>query len=264
MATVADILTFIESIAPPYMMESWDNCGLLCGRREKEVRRILVALDPFCNVIEEAIAEHADLIVTHHPLIFRDKMMAVNEDSETGRNLLTLIENGIAAINAHTNLDLAPGGINDVLAQTLGLSEITVITPEGTDAQGRPYGLLRSGTVEEQPLPAFLESVKQNLGCQGLRYVDGGKPVRKVAVGGGSCADGMFEALSAGCDTFVTSDVKYNQFRTAYESGLNLIDAGHFHTENPTMPVLAARLRAAFPEIQVKLSEIHRDCMKFY
>ena len=264
MATVADILTFIESIAPPYMMESWDNCGLLCGRREKEVRKILVALDPFRNVIEEAIAEHAELIVTHHPLIFRDKMMAVNEDSETGRNLLTLIENGIAAINAHTNLDLAPGGINDVLAQTLGLSEITVITPEGTDAQGRPYGLLRSGTVEEQPLPAFLESVKQNLGCQGLRYVDGGKPVRKVAVGGGSCADGMFEALSAGCDTFVTSDVKYNQFRTAYESGLNLIDAGHFHTENPTMPVLAARLRAAFPEIQVKLSEIHRDCMKFY
>ena len=264
MATVADILTFIESIAPPYMMESWDNCGLLCGRREKEVRRILVALDPFRNVIDEAIAEHAELIVTHHPLIFRDKMMAVNEDSETGRNLLTLIENGIAAINAHTNLDLAPGGINDVLAQTLGLSEITVITPEGTDAQGRPYGLLRSGTVEEQPLPAFLESVKQNLGCQGLRYVDGGKPVRKVAVGGGSCADGMFEALSAGCDTFVTSDVKYNQFRTAYESGLNLIDAGHFHTENPTMPVLAARLRTAFPEIQVKLSEIHRDCMKFY
>ena len=86
----------------------------------------------------------------------------------------------------------------------------------------------------------------------------------KLAVGGGSCADGMFEALAAGCDTFVTSDVKYNQFRTAYESGLNLIDAGHFHTENPTMPVLAARLRAAFPEIQVKLSEIHRDCMKFY
>ena len=264
MATVADILTFVESIAPPYMMESWDNCGLLCGRKEKEVRRILVALDPFRNVIDEAIAENADLIVTHHPLIFGDKLMAVNEDTETGRCLLTLIEQGIAAINAHTNLDLAPGGINDVLARTLGLSDITVITPEGTDAEGRPYGLLRSGTVTAQPLSSFLESVKQNLGCQGLRYVDGGKPVRKVAVGGGSCAGGMFEAIAAGCDTFVTSDVKYNQFRTAYENGLNLIDAGHFHTENPTMPVLAARLQAAFPEITVKLSENHRDCMKFY
>lgn len=264
MATVADILTFVESIAPPYMMESWDNCGLLCGRKEKEVRRVLVALDPFRNVIDEAIAENADLIVTHHPLIFGDKLMAVNEDTETGRCLLTLIEQGIAAINAHTNLDLASGGINDVLAQTLGLSDITVITPEGTDAEGRPYGLLRSGTLEEQPLSDFLATIKKTLGCEGLRYVDGGKPVHKVAVGGGSCAGGMFEAIAAGCDTFVTSDVKYNQFRTAYENGLNLVDAGHFHTENPTMPVLAARLQAAFPEITVKLSENHRDCMKFY
>ena len=264
MATVADILAFVETIAPPYMKESWDNCGLLCGRKEKEVRTVLVALDPFRNVIEEAMAEKSDLIVTHHPLIFRDKLMAVNEDTETGRNLLTLIENGIAAINAHTNLDLAPGGVNDVLARTLGLSDITVITPEGADEEGRPYGLLRSGTVEEQPLSRFLAVVKENLGCQGLRYVDGGKPVRKVAVGGGSCADGMFEALATGCDTFVTSDIKYNQFRTAFENGLNLIDAGHYHTENPTMPVLAARLQAAFPEISVKLSETHSDCMKFY
>ena len=264
MATVADILAFVETIAPPYMKESWDNCGLLCGRKEKEVRTVLVALDPFRNVIEEAMAEKSDLIVTHHPLIFRDTLMAVNEDTETGRNLLTLIENGIAAINAHTNLDLAPGGVNDVLARTLGLSDITVITPEGADEEGRPYGLLRSGTVEEQPLSRFLAVVKENLGCQGLRYVDGGKPVRKVAVGGGSCADGMFEALATGCDTFVTSDIKYNQFRTAFENGLNLIDAGHYHTENPTMPVLAARLQAAFPEISVKLSETHSDCMKFY
>ena len=263
MATVADILRFLETLAPRNMKMEWDNVGLLCGSKSTAVTRVLVALDPFEGVCEEASRWGAELIVTHHPLIFQ-ALKAVTDETSVGRSIQLLCRSGISAINAHTNLDLAPGGINDVLAQTLGLSEITVITPEGTDAQGRPYGLLRSGTVEEQPLPAFLESVKQNLGCQGLRYVDGGKPVRKVAVGGGSCADGMFEALSAGCDTFVTSDVKYNQFRTAYESGLNLIDAGHFHTENPTMPVLAARLRAAFPEIQVKLSEIHRDCMKFY
>ena len=264
MPTVADILQYIETIAPPYMKEEWDNVGLLCGRKEREVRKILVALDPFRNVIEEAIAANADLIVTHHPLIFRSNMMAVNEETETGRCLLTLIENNIAAINAHTNLDLAPGGINDVLAKTIGLSHIEVITPEGTDAEGRPYGLLRSGTVEEQALSQFLAAVKENLRCDGLRYVDGGKSVRKVAVGGGSCADGMYEALAAGCDTFVTADVKYNQFRTACELGLNLIDAGHFHTENPTMPILAAQLQAAFPGIQVKISENHWDCMKFY
>lgn len=264
MPTVADVLQYIETIAPRYMMEEWDNGGLLCGRRDKEVRKILVALDPFRNVIQEAIEEKADLIVTHHPLIFREPVTAVNEDTETGRCLLTLIEHGIAAINAHTNLDLAPGGVNDALAAALGLNNIEIIHPAGTTEAGQPYGLLRSGTVEEQSLSIFLAAVKKRLNCEGLRYVDGGKSVRKVAVGGGSCADEMFDALDAGCDTFVTADVKYNQFRTAYEQGLNLIDAGHFYTENPAMPVLSKKLRAAFPEIAVKFSENHTDCMKFF
>ena len=264
MATVAEILNCIENLAPTYMKMDWDNVGLLCGRKDREVTKILVALDPFRNVIDEAIAEKADLIVTHHPLIFRDPLMAVNEDTEAGRCVLTLMEHGIAAINAHTNLDLAPGGINDVLAGTLELSDIRVIGPEGIDADGKPYGLLRSGFTSEQPLAQFLAHVKEKLHCDGLRYVDAGKPVRKVAVGGGSCADEMWEALDAGCDTFVTADVKYNQFRTAFESGLNLIDAGHFHTENPTMPVLEEHLQATFPEIEVKLSQKHTDCMKFF
>ena len=264
MATVADILQYIESIASPAMAESWDNVGLLCGRKAKEVKKILVALDPFRNVIEEAIAKDADLIVTHHPLIFGKALMAVNEDTETGRCLLTLIEHGIAAINAHTNLDLAPGGVNDILAQTLGLEDITVASPVGTDAQGNPYGLLRTGFVPEQPLERFLARTKDALQCRGLRYVNSGVPVRKVAVGGGSCASEMQEALDAGCDTFVTADVKYNQFRTAYEMGLNLIDAGHFHTENPTMPILAEKLQLAFPDAEVIFSENHTDCMNFY
>ena len=258
MTIVADILKFIESIAPPYMKMDWDNCGLLCGRKEKEVKKILVALDPFRNVIQEAIDMGADLIVTHHPLIFVKPLMAVNEDTETGRCVLELVEHGIAAINAHTNLDLAPGGVNDVLAQTLGLQNIEIINPIEN------YGLLRCGTADEQPLSAFLTVVKENLRCDGLRYVDAGKAVRKVAVGGGSCADEMKEALDAGCDTFVTADVKYNQFRTAFELGLNLIDAGHFHTENPTMPVVAEKLAAQFPEVTVEFSKNHRDCMKFF
>ena len=258
MTTVADILNFIEGIAPPYMKMDWDNCGLLCGRKNQEVHKILVALDPFRNVIREAIEMGADLIVTHHPLIFRNPLMAVNEDTETGRCVLELMEHGIAAINAHTNLDLAPGGVNDVLAQTLGLENIQIINPIDN------YGLLRCGTLAKQPLSAFLGTVKEKLHCDGLRYVDAGKPVRKVAVGGGSCADEMQEALDAGCDTFVTADVKYNQFCTAYELGLNLIDAGHFHTENPTMPILAEKLAAQFPEAAVEFSKNHSDCMKFF
>ena len=258
MATVADILNFIEGIAPRYMMENWDNCGLLCGRKDREVKKILVALDPFATVIDEAIALKADLIVTHHPLIFRDNLMAVNEDTEAGRCVLKLIENGIAAINAHTNLDMAPGGVNEVLAKTLGLMNIQIVDPVDN------YGLLRKGEVSEQPVENFLAVVKEKLGCKGLRYVTSGKPVRVVAVGGGSCADFMTQALAAGCDTFVTADVKYNQFRTACELGLNLIDAGHFHTENPVMPVVAEKLRDNFPGVEVIFSEKHDDVMKFF
>ena len=263
MTTVSDILKFIDSIAPPCMKESWDNVGLLCGSGQTEVTKILVALDPFEHVCREAAEVEAQLIVTHHPLIFQPAK-SITDETSIGRSILTLCRHGISAINAHTNLDMAPGGINDILAAKLGLENVQVLNPGGTDGEGRPYGLLHAGTVAEQPLEAFLGTVKQNLGCEGLRYVSGGKPVRKVAVGGGSCAGGMLEALTAGCDTFVTADVKYNQFWDAHDLGLNLIDAGHFQTENPAMPILAERLRTAFPEICVVVSENHRDCMKFY
>ena len=264
MTTVADILKYIETIAPPQMAEGWDNEGLLCGRKDRPVQKILVALDPFRSVIDEAIGSGADLIVTHHPLIFGEDVKAVNTDTETGRCLLPLIENGIAAINAHTNLDQAPGGVNDILAKKLALVNIQVLNPAGTDAAGREWGLIRVGEVPEQPLDAFLNRVKTLLGCEGLRYVNGGKPVRRVCVGGGSCGGAIWEVAAAGCDTFVTADVKYNQFRTAYELGVNLIDAGHFHTENPTMPIVAEQLRKAFPEVEVFFSAKHRDCMHFY
>lgn len=262
MATVNDILNFIETLAPRSMKMDWDNVGLNVGRRDREVKKILVALDPFSHVCREAKDFGADLLVTHHVLIFRPGF--VTDETVQGQNTLFLIENGIAHINAHTNLDLAPGGVNDCLANALGLEDISVINPIGLDERGREWGLLRSGTVDEQPLSAFLSHVKSSLGCEGLRYVDCGKPVRKVAVGGGSCGDEMAEALEAGCDTFVTSDIKYNQFWDAKDMGLNLIDAGHFYTENPVTAYLAARISAAFPEVEVKISETHRDCMKFY
>ena len=262
MATVADILQYIETIAPPYMKEDWDNVGLNCGHMDREVTKILVALDPFEAACLEAKELGAELLVTHHALLWKPGF--ITDQDTQGRNTLFLIENGIAHINAHTNLDCAPGGVNDILAETLGLKNVKVLNPSGIDEQGREWGLLHAGTIEEQPLNHFLSTVKKNLGCDGLRYVDGGKPVCKVAVGGGACADGMLEALEAGCDTFVTSDIKYNQFRTACELGLNLIDAGHFHTENPTMPVLAAKLQAEFPDVEVKLSQNHGECMKFF
>ena len=259
MATVADILKYMETIAPRSMKMDWDNVGLLCGSRNATVTKLLVALDPFEHVCQEAADWGAELIVTHHPLIFQ-AMKSITDETSIGRGIMTLCRNGISAINAHTNLDQAPGGVNDVLAQALELEDIQIIDPTGDPA----YGLLRCGTTTVNDLQDFLAHVKEKLGCNGLRYVDGGKPVGKVAVGGGSCAGAMLEALDAGCDTFVTADVKYNQFWDAKDLGLNLIDAGHFHTENPVIAVIAKKIAAAFPEIEVKISETHGECMKFY
>ena len=263
MATVNEILTFLETLAPRRMKMDWDNVGLLCGSRKTEVTRVLAALDPFEGVCREAVDFGAQLIVTHHPLIFQ-ALKSVTDETSVGRSIQLLCREGISAINAHTNLDCAPGGVNDRLAASLGLSGISVIDPMGTDEEGREWGLLRQGTVQEQPLSAFLSTVKSALGCQGLRYVDAGKPVHKVAVGGGACASEIADALHAGCDTFVTSDVKYNQFWDAHDLGLNLIDAGHFHTENPVTACLAEKIAAAFPGVEVKISETHSDCVKFY
>lgn len=256
MTTIQDILQYVETLAPRHLKMDWDNVGLHCGSRNAPVTKILVALDPFEHVCQEAADWGADLVVTHHPLIFRPIPM-VTDDAAITRGLMALVRHGISHICAHTNLDCAPGGVNDVLAEVLGLDHIAPIESD-------QWGMLRCGEVPKQELEAFLSTVKERLHCDGLRYCNGGKPVCKVAVGGGGCADGLYSAILAGCDTFVTSDIKYNGFWDAYEQGLNLIDAGHFHTENPVVSVLAAKLAAQFPEIEVKISETHTDCMKFY
>jgi len=263
MTTVGDILKYVETLAPSAMKMDWDNVGLLCGSKGQPVTRALIALDPFEGVCREAAEVEAQVIVTHHPLIF-SPLKSVTDETSIGRSVQLLCRHGISAVNAHTNLDCAPGGVNDVLAAKLGLRDIRVISPSGTDEEGREWGLLRCGCVEEQPLPAFLAHVKQALGAKGLRYVNSGRPVRKVAVGGGSCAGGMLEALDAGCDTFVTADVKYNQFWDAHDLGLTLIDAGHFATEDPVTEYLKAKLEAAFPQVEFLISGTHRDCMEFF
>ena len=262
MATVADILKFIETIAPRSTKESWDHVGLNCGRSDTEVTKVLVALDPFDEACLEAKDFGAQLLVTHHVLIHEPGF--ITDATPQGRRVLFLIENGIAHINAHTNLDCAPGGVNDVLAARLSLQNIEVMNPSGTDSEGRPWGLIRMGTVGPQSMEAFMKTVTSGLGCPGLRYVASGKEVRKVAVGGGSCGGALAEVAAAGCDTFVTADIKYNLFRDAYDLGINLIDAGHFYTENPVCGYLAEQLQRAFPDLTVKVSETHRDCMKFY
>lgn len=261
MPTVHEIYTYLQTVAPEYMAMQWDHIGLLCGRGDREVRRLLVALDPFMDVCREAKELNCELLVTHHPAIW--DLKEVSDATQAGRCLLYLIENGISAVNAHTNLDCASDGVNDCLARTLGLTAVEVLHPDGTDAAGRPYGLLRIGAIEPTEPTAFVRHVKQALGCAGVRYVAGARPVRRVAVGGGACAGKLVEGIRAGCDAFVTADCKYNDFADAHDLGLTLVDAGHFQTENPVCDVLVERLRVAFPQIEVFRSKANKDHIKF-
>lgn len=240
--TVQAVLDYLWTLCPASYKESWDNVGLLLGRAAQHVEKALISLDLTEGVAKEAADLGCRLIVTHHPAIFKGEKHIVDTDPLTEPELFCL-ENRIAVISMHTNLDCAPGGVNDVLAEALGLREVSVLD------DGVNPGLVRCGRVEQQPLSAFAASVKKQLRCPGLRFVDAGKPVEKVAVGGGSCFDFAELVLAAGCDTFVTSDIKYHQFLEAYARGLNLIDAGHFETEDPVMTVLMAKLQSEFPGI---------------
>lgn len=258
MTTVQTVYDFIQTKAPFELQMDFDNAGFLVGRADRPVTRILVSLDITREVVEEAVKMGAQLIVAHHPVIWGGAK-SVTDQTETGRILLAMIENGISAICAHTNLDAAVGGVNDALAHKLGLSDIQQLHQDGTDCNGNPYGIGRVGYVSEQPLSAFAAFVKEQLGAGGVRLVDGGKPVRKVAVGGGACYDMIHDALDKGCDTFVTSDVKYNGFLDAKAMGMNLLDAGHYPTENVISPVLKTWIEEAFPHLTVETSEYHSE-----
>ena len=261
MTTVQDILDLIQTFAPLETAEEWDNVGLLVGRRDQEVKRVLVALDPFPAVIEEAEKTGAELILVHHPLMFDTKR--VTEDDVLGRSIRRLVLADISEISLHTNLDRAQGGVNDCLAKAAGLEKIGFLEVDGVDCNGREYGYCRVGEVPEQDLDTYAAFVKKSLGCQAVRVVSGGKPVHRVAVGSGSSAKFALAAAKAGCDTYVTGDEKYSNFQEAVEIGLNVIDAGHFYTENVVCRALKERLNTAFPELDVEISRTHADMIRF-
>lgn len=259
MATVTEFYRAVDRLAPFRTQMGFDNAGLLVGRGEAQVTRALVALDITLPVIEEAKALGAQLIISHHPVIF-DPVRSIVAGDPTGDKLIALIRADLSAICAHTNLDVAVGGVNDALAQAIGLNDIEVFLPDGNDEQGRPFGLGRIGTTDHaMPLPEFAQKVKRALGANGVRYADAGRPVSKVAVGGGSCGSSLRDAYEMGCDAFVTADVKYDVFLDAKALGIGLIDAGHYPTEQVVCPVLADYLRKTFPEAEIFFSTVHKE-----
>ena len=256
MTTVRDIEQYLYAWAPRELAESWDNVGLLVGDPEAEVHRVLVALDVTPQVVAEAIEKDCQLIAAHHPVMncAWNQVQTVRTDDRQGRVLTELIRHGIAAICMHTNLDAAEGGVNDQLAKALGLTDTIPLNEQKIG---------RIGTLScEKPLEQFLHDVVKSLGCRGLRYRGGGRPVHRVAVGGGACGEYIPQALAQGCDTFVTSDLRYNDFLDT--QGLNLIDAGHFPTEDVVCAEVVRRLQKAFPDIRVSKSAVHHDAVQYY
>ncbi len=254
MSAVGEIEQFLYALAPKPLTQSWDNVGLLVGRPDREVKKVLVSLDITEAVAEEASRWGAELIVAHHPVIFGG-VKSVTDRDPTGRTLLYLVEHSLAAICMHTNLDAAAGGVNDLLADTLGLTDASPV---------EEHGIERTGVLPDPlPLPDFLARIKSALAPNGIRYVDGGRPVHCVAVGGGACGDFFPRAAALGCDTFVTADVKYHQFLDAKAMGLSLIDAGHFPTENLVCPRLCAALSERFPALEVRQSACHGEVIQY-
>ena len=264
MATVREIYQYLDGLAPFSLQMDFDNAGFLVGRGDRTVDKVLVSLDITEEVVAEAAQLGCQLIVSHHPVIFFPAK-SVTDATPDGRILLSLVEHNIAAVCAHTNLDAVCGGVNDALARKLGLTNIEQLKQDGVDSSGRPYGIGRVGNTAGVPMyaPAFAAFVKEALGANGVRFVDARRPVRRVAVGGGACADMLKDALALGCDTFVTADVKYNGFLDAKALGVNLIDAGHYPTEQVVVPVLAKWLTDGFPKVKVLTTQTHKEVFSY-
>ena len=260
MTTVKQIHKLLDHMAPFDHQMEFDNAGFLVGRWDQTVSKVLVALDITMPVIEEAVKLGAQLILSHHPVIFHPARTLTDRD-ETGRKLRALVSADISAICAHTNLDVVQGGVSDALAKALGVTRTTLLRVSGTyGPYSVKYGLGRLGTLEEPLAPKdFTKLVKERLKCKSLRVVLGDRPVLRLAVAGGACGDLLREAAEWDCDAFVTGDVKYDQFLEAKALGMTLVDAGHFPTENLICPVLREWITDSFPELGVTLSKVHKE-----
>jgi len=259
MPTAYEIEQALYDLAPGEFAMEWDNVGLLVGDPGQEVQRVLVALDVTEGVVSEAEERGCQLIAAHHP-VMNCKWLPVQtlrEDTPQGRLLRRLVRSGIAAVCMHTNLDAAWGGVNDVLANTLEVVDPGPFNHENVGRAGR----LAYGPV---PLEEFVRRVSEALGCNGVRYAGAGRPVENVAVGGGACGDFIDAAIAAGCDTYVTADLSYHQFLDAPYKGLNLVDAGHFPTEDVVCSVMVNFLRERFPGLSVEKSVSHREAIQYY
>ncbi len=252
--TVKELYDRFEKRIPSSLREEWDNDGLMCsGDTTKEVKRALVTLDVTEEIVDYAIDRGFDLIVSHHPLIFKP-IASVTDDNGTARKVIKLLESGISVFSFHTRADKVGGGVNDILCDLLGLFD------------AEPFGegdLGRVGWLDEEcRLEDFVYRTKQTLGCDMVRYSDGLNPVSRVAVVGGDGKDFVKAAIDAGADTYLSGRISYNMMVEAAEMGINLIEAGHYFTEQPVTDFFQELLLKFDSEIYVDIAVSNN--IKFY
>jgi dinuclear metal center YbgI/SA1388 family protein len=242
-----DVLNLLEEFAPARLAEPWDNPGLQVGALSYKIQKIYLSLDPTLKALRTALLNKAQLLLTHHPLIF-SPLSRLDMDSFPGDVIREAVLAEIGVVAAHTNLDVAPGGINDILAELLGLEHVKVLQPiEGTDGAGM-------GRIGELPFPRRLsvltEEVKKALGTTEIRVVcRTDKEIRRLAVVGGSGGSLISLAFQKKADALLTGDLSYHQALEAETLGLALMDGGHFGTEKTAFTVFGKQLKAMITNI---------------
>lgn len=232
--TVKNIYDFIDSVAPFEKQCEWDNSGLLVGDPCREISKVGVVLDITSDAIKYAAERGIELIVSHHPVIFRPVKTFLEGDIP-----FMLAKNGISAICAHTSLDCANGGVNDALAEILGFKNPVPLTESGETS------MVRKVVINETEADALAMLVADRLST-GVQLADCGKTIDTVALCGGAGGSFLNAVAESGCDAFITGEARHHEFLAAYELGVTLISAGHFETENPVVAVLAERIRENF------------------
>lgn len=248
---IKDFVNIMENIAPSCLKEDWDNVGLIIGKENTEVTNILVALDCTMEVIDEAIRLNCNLIFTHHPLIFSN-ISRINDGTFLGKKILKLIQNNINVFAAHTNLDLQIGGINDLFCETLGLTDIKIIS--NSQNKGLKNGFGRMSTIKSGILlKDFCYDICSKLQIQNLRYIgDENTVIYKPSFLNGSGSEFFKDVYELGSDCIVTGDTKYHLVNDYRELGVSIIDVGHFDTEWIPFKLFCKNLNSKLKELNVK------------
>ncbi len=261
--TVQNICTYMEAFAPLRIAEEWDNVGLLVGDRNGPVEKILTCLTITPDSVAEAVREKANLIVAHHPMPFRP-VKRLTTDSTIGSLLIDLIRHGIAVYSPHTAFDSASTGINQQLAEGIGLTNIKPLNPlpiesgvENNDLLGSGrYGQLSTATS----LADVIARVKSLLSIEALQIVgDASRPVSQIAVACGSAGQFLGDAKRAGCDGLLIGETNFHTCLEAEAAGVQLILPGHYASERFALEQLATLLQSEFPPVTVWASELEHD-----